>query len=147
MNTLVLALLAALLPPPQADVEAEIQAVHAEMRQAAERLDIRALYAHVVDGETPPIIEDGRLAETRAAALARTQQAFRALTSVGYTYTRESVTVLSPTTALWIAAGTAWAVLADGRRIEAPFAESIVFVRRDGRWMVLHAHRSAPSRP
>jgi hypothetical protein len=132
---------------PQGDVEAAIRAVHAQMRQPAERLDAGALYAHVLDGETPPIIEDGRLVETRAAALARTAQGFEALTSVRYTYTRESVTALSATTALWIGAGTTSAVLADGRQIDAPFAESIVFVQRDGQWKVLHAHRSVPNRP
>jgi ketosteroid isomerase-like protein len=131
----------------QEDIEAAIRAVQAQMQRAAERLDAPALYAHVVDGPTPPVIENGQLADTRVAALARTAQGFQALTSVSYTYTRQSITVLSATTALWIGVGTASAVLADGRTIDAPFAESIVFVERDGQWMVLHAHRSGPRRP
>ena len=132
--------------PTQDDVEAAIRAVHAEMRQAARELDAAALYAHVVDGDTPPIIEDGSLADTRAAAMARTTQGFRGVSSLDYSYTRESITVLSATTALWVGAGTATAQLADGRRIDAPFAETILFVQRDGEWKVLHAHRSAPNR-
>jgi ketosteroid isomerase-like protein len=131
----------------QGEVEPAIRAVQAEMRRAAERLDAAALYAYVLDGETPPIIENGRLADTRAAALARTAQGFQALTRVGYAYTRESITVLSPSTALWIGVGTSSATLADGRQIDAPFAETIVFVKRDGHWKVLHAHRSAPNGP
>ena len=131
----------------QGDSEAAIRAVQAQMQRAAERLDAPALYAHVVDGPTPPIIENGQPAETRAVALARTAQGFQALTSVSYTHTRQSITLLSPTTALWIGVGTATAVLADGRTIATPFAESIVFVERDGQWMVLHAHRSVPRQP
>jgi hypothetical protein len=105
------------------------------------------LYGYVLDGATPPIIENGRLADTRAAALTRTTQGFQALTSLGYTYTRESITVLSPSTALWVGAGTASVILDDGRHIDAPFAETVVFVQRDGQWRVLHAHRSAPDQP
>jgi ketosteroid isomerase-like protein len=131
----------------QGDIEAAIRSVQTQMQRAAERLDAPALYAHVVDGETPPIIENGQLADTRAAALARTEQGFQALRGLSYTYTRQSIKVLSATTALWIGVGTASAVLADGRTIDAPFAESIVFVQSDGQWKVLHAHRSVPRRP
>jgi ketosteroid isomerase-like protein len=116
------------------------------MRSAAERLDAAALYAHVLDTATPPIIENGALAETWGAALARTTRGFQGLTGVGYTYTRQSITALSPTIALWVAAGTATATLADGRQVSAPFAETMVFVQRDGQWKVLHAHRSSPAR-
>ncbi|MGD8278270.1 MAG: nuclear transport factor 2 family protein, partial [Gemmatimonadota bacterium] len=87
-----------------------------------------------------------QLAETWSAALARTTQGFQGVTSLSYTDDHENITVLSPTTALWVGAGTASATLVDGRRIDAPFAESIVFVRRDGEWTVLHAHRSTPNR-
>jgi len=130
----------------QQDVEAAIRAVHAQMQRAAERLDAAALYAHVLDTATPPIIENGRLADTWAAALARTAQGLQGLTSLRYTYTRESITVLSPTAALWTGVGTSSATLADGRQIDAPFAETVVFVQRDGQWKVLHAHRSVPNR-
>jgi len=132
--------------PAQQDIESAIRAVHAQMRSAAERLDATALYAHVLDTATPPIIENGALADTWAAALARTARGFQGLTSLGYAYTRESITVLSPATALWVGVGTASATLADGRQITAPFAETTVFVLRDGQWKVLHAHRSAPTR-
>jgi ketosteroid isomerase-like protein len=132
--------------PEQQDVESAIRAAHAEMQRAAERLDGAALYALVLDTSTPPIIENGELADTWTAALARTTQGLRGLTRLAYTYTRQSITVLSPTTALWIGVGTASATLTDGRQIEAPFAETVVFAQRDGHWKVLHAHRSVPNR-
>jgi ketosteroid isomerase-like protein len=131
--------------PIQETVEAEVRATHAQMKLAAESLDAAALYAYVSDTSTPPIIEDGQLAPTRAAALERTTAGLRQLTKLSYTYARDNVTVLSANTALWVAEGTAAATLVDGRTINAPFAETIVFSRQNGRWKVLHAHRSAPN--
>ncbi len=115
------------------------------MRAAARRLDADALYAYVLDTDTPPIIESGRLQPTRASALQNTSAGFRALTGVSYAYTLEHITLLSPTTALWVAQGRATATLTDGREIVAPFAETMVFEQRDGAWKVLHAHRSVPN--
>ena len=135
------------VPAPSAQgADSSIRAAQAQMRSAAERLDATALYARVLDTETPPIIENGSLAVTRAAALARTAQGFQGVMSLRYAYTREQITMLSPTAALWVAEGTSTAMLADGRRVDNTFAETVVFVLRDGRWMVLHAHRSTPNR-
>jgi ketosteroid isomerase-like protein len=133
--------------PPQESAEAAIRALHAELRRAAGRLDADALYASVLDTETPPIIEDGRVQPTRSDARRATLEGFRALTRISYAYTREHLTLLSPTTALWVGEGRATATLADGREVAGPFAETLVFVQRDGAWAVLHAHRSAPNRP
>jgi ketosteroid isomerase-like protein len=130
----------------QQGAETEIRAVMGQMRRAAERLQVDALYAHVLETDTPPIIEDGRLKPTRTAALQSTAQGLRGLTSLSYAYTHESVTVISPTTMLWVGEGTASATLVDGREIAAPFAETIVFVKRNDQWKVLHAHRSSPGR-
>jgi hypothetical protein len=129
----------------QQSVEAAIRAVHVQLVEAAGKLDANALYGHVLDTPTPPIIEDGRLAPSRAAALANTVAGFQNVANISYRYAREHITVLSPTTALWVAEGTATAVLPDGREIVAPFAETLVFVLRDGQWKILHAHRSAPN--
>jgi uncharacterized protein (TIGR02246 family) len=131
--------------PARDGTEAAIQAVHLQMRQAAEKLDAEALYAFVLDTATPPIIEDGRTAATRTAALQSTAAALHGLTRASYAYTNQNITVLSPTTVLWVAEGTASGTLKDGRYVEAPFAETIVFVQREGQWKVLHAHRSSPN--
>lgn len=133
------------LAPRQETVEAAIRATHREMRAAAGRLDAEALYSHVLDTSTPPIIEDGVLLGTHATALASTRSGLRALSRLSYDYEHENVTVISSEAAIWVADGTATATLQDGRELVAPFAETIVFVRRDGQWKVLHAHRSAPN--
>ncbi len=126
--------------------ETAIRAVHLQMRQAAEKLDAEALYAYVLDSPTPPIIENGRTSSTRADALRNTTSGLQAMTSVSYSYAKEHMTVLSPSTVLWVAEGTVSATLKGGRPVSAPFAETIVFVQRDGQWKVLHAHRSSPPR-
>lgn len=133
------------LGPQQEDVEATIRAVHRQMQTAAEKLDATELYAYVLETDTPPIVEDGVLLESHAAALANTRGGLGALSRLSYKYRRNSVTLLAKDAALWVADGVATATLQDGREVLAPFAESIVFVRRDGAWKVLHAHRSAPN--
>ena len=129
----------------QQAIEASIRALHTRLRQAVARLDVEALYAPVLDSGIPPIIESGQVRPTRALALATTANAFRGLSTASYDYTREQISVLSPTVALWVGEGTARAVLTDGRELVAPFAETLVLVLRDGEWKILHAHRSAPN--
>jgi ketosteroid isomerase-like protein len=127
--------------------EKEVTAVHAQMQAAAEALDADALYAHVLDTQTFPIVEDGQLRKTHGQALQSTRRGFEGITQLRYRYADKQVVVVSTSSALWIASGTASATLADGRTITADFAESIVFVQSDGKWKVLHAHRSVPNAP
>lgn len=130
---------------PQDSVETAIRAVHEQMQQAAERLDATSLFSHVLDADIAPIIENGSIADTRAAALYRTALGLSQLTSLTYSYTRQSITELSPGVVLWVGEGTSTAKLRDGRQVSVPFAETVVFVQRDGQWKVLHAHRSSPN--
>jgi len=133
------------VPDPQRQsIEQAIRAVQAQMMEAAGRLDAVALYGHVLDTDTPPIIEDGRLMPTHAAAFANTATGLQGLARVSYAYTREHITVISPAAALWVGEGMASATLEDGRQIAAPFAETLLFVQREGQWKILHAHRSTP---
>jgi ketosteroid isomerase-like protein len=92
------------------------------------------------------IIEDGHIRWTRQEASSSTRQGLQGLKDLSYTYTQKYVTEVSPAVTLWVGEGTSAATLQDGRQISAPFAETIVFVQRDGQWKVLHAHRSVPNR-
>jgi ketosteroid isomerase-like protein len=132
--------------PGKESIEAAIRAVMEQMRHAAAERDAVALFEHVLDSATPPIIEDGRVTASRAVGLEGTAREFQAFTSLNYAYAREDISILSPTTVLWVGAGTASAILQDGRHIEVPFAETVVFLKHEGRWKVLHAHRSTPGR-
>jgi ketosteroid isomerase-like protein len=130
----------------QQAIEKAIVETHARMKLAAERKDAEDLFANVLEMGKGVIIEDGRLRRTREEALRSTEQGMRGLKGLTYTYTQTYVTVLAPTMALWVGEGTASATLEDGRQISGPFAETIVFVRNNGDWKVLHAHRSTPNR-
>jgi uncharacterized protein (TIGR02246 family) len=126
-------------------VETAILEIHAKMKQAAEQGDAEALFEYVLEMDKGVIVEDGRLRLTRQEALRATTQGMQRLKDLTYMYGQKYVTVISPTVALWVGEGTASATLEDGRQISAPFAETIVFVQKEGKWKVLHAHRSAPN--
>lgn len=130
----------------QQAIERAIADVHAKMKQAAEQRDVEALYQYVLEMDKGVIIEDGRIRWTRQEALSSTKQGMQGVKDLSYTYARKYVTVISPTVALWVGEGTTSATLEDGRQISVPFAETIVFVEKDGQWKVLHAHRSVPNR-
>jgi hypothetical protein len=126
-------------------VEEQVFKVHEELQTAASKLDADALYAHVLDAQVPPIIENGKVMETRERAMKVTKSGFEGIRSLSYNYSKKDVVPLAANAALWIGQGTATAVLSDGREITAPFAESIVFVQTGKTWKVLHGHRSSPN--
>jgi len=130
----------------QQAIEKAIEDVHAKMKQAAEQRDTDALYEYILDMDKGVIIENGRILRTRQEALSSTKQGMQALKNLSYTYTQKYVTPISESAALWVGEGTTSATLEDGRQVSAPFAETIVFVKKGGHWKVLHAHRSVPGR-
>jgi len=126
------------------DIEKAILKVQSAMQKAAEKLDADALYKYVLDTNKGAIIENGRLFLTRRESLDSTKKGLKGLKGLSYSYSQKHITVISPTSALWVGEGTTIATLEDGREISSPFAESIVFINKGGKWRVLHAHRSAP---
>jgi ketosteroid isomerase-like protein len=128
----------------QKAIEKAILKAHEEMKTAAQKLDVETLYSYVLD-VNGPIIEDGRLKRTRQEALESTKQSFQVITNLSYTYHRKNITVISPSVALWVAEGTSTVTFNDGNNISVAFAETIIFVQKDGQWKVLHAHRSVPN--
>jgi hypothetical protein len=130
----------------QQAIEQAIVDVQAKMQQAAQQGDVDALYEYVLEMDKGVIIEDGRIRWTRQEALSLTKQGLQGLKDLSYVYAQKRITVISPTMALWVGEGTSSATLQDGRLISAPFAESILFMQKDGHWKVFHAHRSVPNR-
>ncbi len=131
-------------PAQQKNIAAEVLKVHEEMKKAAENLDADALFKFVLD-VNDVIIENGVLRSTWKNASDATRQGFQGIKELSYSYNHTNINVISPEAALWTGSGTTTAALADGRKITIDFAESIVFVLRDGQWKVLHAHRSSPN--
>jgi ketosteroid isomerase-like protein len=59
---------------------------------------------------------------------------------------RQNVIVLSPDIALLIGEGTSSTATTDGRTFSSRWAETVVYVRVDNEWKVLHDHQSLPRR-
>ncbi len=130
----------------QAAIEEAILKVHSEMMKAGENRDAEALFSHVLDMNKGVIVQDGKISMTRQEALDTTRQALQGLKDISYKYNQKHITVISPTIALWVADGTTSATFLESElKINVSFAESIVFVLKDGQWKVFHAHRSVPN--
>jgi hypothetical protein len=123
-------------------IEKEISKVHEEMKKAGEKLDADTLFKYVLD-TNDVIIETGEIRATRKEAYESTKQGFQRIKSLSYTYSHNNINVLSPAVALFTGSGTTTATFEDGLNITIKFAETIIFVLRDGQWKVLHAHRSS----
>ena len=135
-------------PPTEKNtaIEREILKVHKEMMEAAENLDADELFSHVCDMNKGVIIQDGRILMTHQEALDSTKQGFQGLKGVSYNYDHTHITVISPTSVLWVADGTTSAsFMGDGGEVSMAFSETIVFAKKDGQWKVFHAHRSMPN--
>jgi len=126
-------------------VEKAVLKAHHEMKVAAEALDADSFFSFILDEARGPVIQDGRLFSSRAEAFEVVERGFQGVAGVERVYESEDVTVISDEAALLTGNGTSTVTLGDGRRLSGPFAVSLVFVRRDGAWKVLHGHYSTPN--
>ena len=134
-------------PATESD-NAAVQAVlaaNARLTECDNRLETDAFFAGIVASDETRIIQDGRLFKTRAEAVATVRQGAQGIAKVERRFDEPHVTLLAPDAALLTADGTTTATLADGRIITSPFAASLVFVLRDGQWLLFHGHYSVPN--
>lgn len=129
---------------PQA-IEKAVLESNAKMIQAAENLDADGFFEWILDSVKGPVIQDGKLMLTRQEALEVVKRNFQGMAKAKYQLDRTYVSVISPEVALLTAEGTSSATLEDGRTFSTPFALSEVFVLREAKWKVLHAHQSVPN--
>ncbi len=127
-------------------IEEAVLAVSAEMTKAGEALDADRLFGYMLDTDKVSVIQNGVVMITRQEALEQVRSNLRALAAVKYDWKRQYVTVLSPEVAVLAAEGQSTATTAAGQTFTAPFAQTVVFVLRDGAWRAIHAHQSAPRR-
>lgn len=125
-------------------VEAEVLAVHHAMTKAAEALDIDGLFSHMLETSLGSIVQNGVVTPTRQQALEDTRKRFQGVATLAYRWDRELVSMVSPDVAVLTASGTSSITTTTGSSFTAPFAQTVVFVRRDGQWKALHAHQSSP---
>ena len=119
---------------------------NAKMSEAANRMDVDAFFSYILDSGSGGIIKSGTVFKSRQEALQAVKQGFMGVAKIDRQFVQPRVTVLSPDAALLVSEGTVAAELSDGRKMNSRFAVSLVFVRRDGAWKLLHGHYSAPPR-
>jgi hypothetical protein len=139
-------LLAAPLFAQTAAVEKAILEVHTQMTRAAEARDIDSMFRFILPNERGSIAQSGFLFLSRDDAQANVKSSFSAVARVQYRWKHQMVTVISADCALLVADGESEATFSDGKSVTATFAQTAVFVRKDGEWKVLHAHYSSPGR-
>lgn len=128
-----------------AQIQKQVLEVHDKMIRSASELDVDGMFEPILDGPYGPVIRDGKLMLSREVARKGTQAAFRGVDQLKYTFTRLFVKVLSADMALLTGDGETEMKLLDGRSFSSPFALSELFVLKDGKWKVLHAHQSVPN--
>jgi hypothetical protein len=126
-------------------VEKAVLETNDKMSRAADSLNAEAFFEYIVNTDKNPVIQNGVLFKTRQEALQAVKRGFAGLSKIDRHFDNPQVTVLSPEAALLTSDGTVFATLADGRTRTNRFAVSLVFVRKEGRWLLLHGHYSAPS--
>jgi ketosteroid isomerase-like protein len=150
LATSLLASLLAFAQPKPAElseqaVEKAVLETNAKMAQAANRLDVETFFAYILDTDKGLIIQNGTLFKTRTDAMEAVKRGFMGVAKMDRRFENPQVTVISSDTALLASEGSVSATLTDGRLITNRFAVSLVFVRKEGQWKVLHGHYSMPA--
>jgi uncharacterized protein (TIGR02246 family) len=125
-------------------VEEAVLAASAEMERAAEAVDAERLFTFMLDTDKGLVIQNGVFLATREEALHQVKSNLRGISKIEYRWKRQHVTVLSTDVALLTAVGESIATTTEGQVIATPFAQTVVFVMREGHWKALHAHQSSP---
>jgi uncharacterized protein (TIGR02246 family) len=131
----------------RAALEKAVLETNAQMTAAANRLDAEAFFEYILETEQGLIIQNGALFKTRREALESVKRGFQGMVKLDRRFENPQVTVISPDAALLTAEGSTTATLSDGRTVNSRFAVSLVFVRKDGQWKLLHGHYSMPIDP
>lgn len=125
-------------------VEEAVLKTNAEMTRAGEAADAERLFSFMLDTDKGSVIQNGVFLATREEALQRVKANLQGISKIAYRWTRQHVTVLAADVALLTAEGESVATTKDGRVFTTPFAQTVVFVMREGQWKALHAHQSSP---
>lgn len=119
---------------------------NARMAKAANSLDVEGFFSFILDTDKGSIVQNGTVFRSRQEAKEAVKQGFMGVEKMERQFLNPQVTVISPELALLTSEGTVAATLADGRKMDGRFAVSLVFLRKDGQWKLLHGHYSAPVR-
>lgn len=125
-------------------VEEGVLKISAEMARAGAAVDADRLFSFMLDTDKGSVIQNGAFLATREDALQRVKANLRGLSKIEYRWKRQHVTALSADVALLTADGESVATTTEGQVFTTPFAQTVVFVMREGQWKAIHAHQSSP---
>jgi uncharacterized protein (TIGR02246 family) len=125
-------------------LEEAVLTTFAEMTRAGEAADAERLFSFMLDTNKGSVIQNGVFLATREDALRQVKANLRGISKIEYRWKRQHVAALSADVALLTAEGESVATTTEGRVFTTPFAQTVVFVMREGRWKALHAHQSSP---
>lgn len=136
---------AATVPSEQAIRDAVLD-VNARMTKAADNLDFDGFFSHILDTDKGSIVQNGTVYKSRQEAMDAVKAGMTGVAKIERRFVSPQVSVISPDVALLTSEGTLLATFTDGRTVDGRFAISMIFVRKDGEWKLLHGHYSAPVR-
>jgi uncharacterized protein (TIGR02246 family) len=128
-----------------AGIEKAVLETNARMTEAANRLDADAFFDFILESDKGLIIQNGTIFKNRQEALEAVRRGFQGITKMDRRLENPQVTVISPGLALLVAEGTTTATFTSGRTVTSRFAVSLIFMRKDGQWKLLHGHYSIPA--
>ena len=126
-------------------IKKAILAANIELTKAANSMDADRFFQSIIGTEPGCIIQDGKLYANRQDALDTVRMGFESAQKVTRRFDQTHVTVISSEAALFTGTGKSHISFYSGRTIDSPFAVSLIFILKDGKWKVLHGHYSAPS--
>lgn len=127
-----------------ADIKREVIATYNAAVVAAESMNVDALAAFLTDNDDGALVINGRIFQSRTQAVDITRKNFSRLRSVKYDVGPRLVKVISHDTALLVTSGSVSVQTEEGQLIAREFAQSVLYVRQNGLWRVLHSHLSNP---
>jgi ketosteroid isomerase-like protein len=142
------ALLAQSPPSPGFDslaIEKAVLETNARMTEAANRLDADAFFAFILETDKGLIIQNGTIFKNRREAFEAVKRGFQGIVTMDRRLENPQVTVISADLALLVAEGNTTATFSSGRMMSSRFAVSLVFMRKEGQWKLLHGHYSMPT--
>jgi ketosteroid isomerase-like protein len=128
-----------------ARTEAEIKAVLTKFTTSYEEQDMGALLAWIAPD--PDVVMFGTGADEKRIGLAEIQlQAQRDWDQTdAISIVFDWMSISAAGRVAWVAADGAFKIRAQGQDFRAPARASFVLEQRDGRWLVVHSHFSAPA--
>ena len=126
-------------------IENAVLAAHDATIAATEALDFERLDTLLLNTNRGALIIDGRVTLSRDDSVETIRRECESLQGIHYGFARRLVTLLSPNSAMIVAEGTITAHSSDGVTFTRPIAQTIVFIRAEVGWRVIHMHSSSPA--